>query len=180
MADARNRSHSKVTKLPTELQKAINDAIVNGRLTYKQIHEMVVSAGHNISEASLQRYGKKFLAKLEAISIARDQAKAIIESCNGPNTDMAEATSTVAFQILMEMLVNSPKKPGKATLDAIKALATLERSTIAREKLKFTAEKAVKEAAERIKAELRETITNDPELLEKLIAIVESNANVPA
>ncbi len=168
------RKHSKIDGLPQELISAINDAIVNRRKTYKEIEEWLQEKGHDISQSSVQRYGKTFLTKLERISTAREQAKTIIETSSGLKTEMSEATSTVAFQLLMEMLINTDSKDvDKNTLNAIKTLATLERSTVAREKLKIEFDKGVSAAMDRVTESLRKELENHPDILQKIQEIAE-------
>lgn len=72
-----NRRHRKIDKLPESVIAAVNDAIVNKRKTYKEIEKWLKDDGYDISQSAVQRYGKKFLAKLENITIAREQAKTI-------------------------------------------------------------------------------------------------------
>ena len=169
-----NRRHSKIDKLPESVVVAVNDAIVNKRKTYKEIEEWLKADGYDISQASVQRYGKNFLAKLERITAAREQAKTIIETSSGMKTEMSEATSTVAFQLLMDMLINTDSKDiDKNTLNAIKTLAALERSTVSREKLKMSYDKGVKEASERIKRQMQEELRNYPELIEQMYKIID-------
>ncbi len=169
-----NRRHRKIDKLPESVIAAVNDAIVNKRKTYKEIEEWLKADGYDISQSAVQRYGKNFLKKLERITMAREQAKTIIETSSGLKTEMSEATSTVAFQLLMDMLINTDSKElDKNTLNAIKTLATLERSTVSREKLKMSYDKGVKEASDSIKRQMREELINYPELVEQMYKIID-------
>ncbi len=169
MAD--RRSHSKVDQLPQELREAINDAIVNKKMTYKDITRLINEQGHAISQKSVERYGKNFLTKLDRISTAREQAKAIIETSADSKLDMAEATSTVAFNLLMDMITNAMsegKELDKLTLEAMRTLATLERSAVSREKLRFEFDKGVKKAITTVKAELSEELKQHPDVMERI------------
>lgn len=170
-----NRAISKVDKLPDELRQVINEAIISKRLTYEQITEMIHNAGHtDISSRAVARYGKKFSEKLESITRAKEQAKAIIESSAGLKLEMAEASSTVAFQLLMDMLVNTNREEiDKNTLTAIRALSSLERSAISREKLKYQFDKGVEAAAEKIKGELQKVLQKEPDLLGQILEILD-------
>lgn len=168
------RKHSKIDQLPQEIVSAVNDAIVNKRKTYKEIEQWLRADGYDVSKSSVARYGQAFLTKLERISTAREQAKAIIETSSGLKTEMGEATSTVAFQLLMDMLINTDAdKVGKDTLNAIKTLAALERSSVSREKLKLSYDKGVTAAAEMIKEQLREELAGYPEIIEQMCEIAE-------
>jgi len=170
-----NRAISKVDKLPDELRQVINEAIISKRLTYEQITEMIHKVGHtDISSRAVARYGKKFSDKLESITRAKEQAKAIIESSAGLQLNMAEASSTVAFQLLMDMLVNTDSKEiDKNTLTAIRALSSLERSAVSREKLKYQFDRGVEAAAAKIKAELQTVLQREPELLGQILDILD-------
>lgn len=174
MAD--RRSHSKVDQLPQELREAINDAIVNKKMTYKDITRLINEQGHTISQKSVERYGKNFLTKLDSISTAREQARAIIESSADGKLDMAEATSTVAFNLLMDMLVNAKddgREVDKLTLSAMRTLATLERSAISREKLRFEYDKGVKKAIDTVKSELSNELQQHPDVMARISEILE-------
>ena len=123
----------------------------------------------------MQRYGQEFLKKLENILIAREQAKTIIETSVGLKTEMSEATSTVAFQLLMEMLINTDAdKVDKTTLTAIKTLASLENSTVSREKLKLSYDKGIRAAAAEIKEELKNELKEYPDLMKQMLKLVDN------
>jgi len=170
------RSHSKVDKLPPELREAINDALVNKKMTYKEITRLINEAGHSISQKSVERYGKDFLTKLDRISTAREQAKAIIETSVDSKLEMAEATSTVAFNLLMDMITNAMsegREVDKLTLEAMRTLATLERSAVSREKLRFEFDKGVSKATAQVKKELSAELEKHPEILMRIAEIID-------
>lgn len=171
-----NRAHPKAANLPPDIVSAINDAIVNGRKTYKQITEWLNAGGYDISESSMQRYGSKFLAKLERITQAREQAKSILETSAGLKTEMSEATSTVAFQLLMDMFVNTEAGPdgelNKNVIQAINAFSNLERSGTGREKLKFEYDKGVAAATEKITRAINDELKNHSDILDKINEIL--------
>ncbi len=169
------RSHSKVDQLPQELREAINDAIVNKRMTYKDITRLINEQGHQISQKSVERYGKNFLTKLDRISTAREQARAILETSAESKLDLAEATSTVAFNLLMDMITNAMtegREVDKLTLEAMRTLATLERSAVSREKLRFEFDKGVKKAIATVKTELSEELKQHPDVMERIAEIL--------
>ncbi len=170
---AKNRSHGIIDNFPVELKEAVNKAIVNG-MTYREITDMITSAGENISIKTVAKYGKKFTAKLESITRAKEQAKSIIETSAGLKLDMAEASSMVAFQLLFDMLANTENgEVDKNTLAAIKTLASLERSAVGREKLKLQYDRGVNAAGAKIKDTLRDELAGDTELAEKLFKMVD-------
>lgn len=171
---ADRRSHSKVDKLPQELREAINDAIVNKKMTYKDITRLINEQGHAISQKSVERYGKNFLTKLDRISTAREQAKAIVESAEpGNKLDLMDGASDMAVTLITNMLAdNSNGEIDKLTLEAMRTLATLERSAVSREKLRFEYDKGVKKAIATVKAELSEELKQHPDVLGRIAEIL--------
>lgn len=132
------RKHSKVERaLPPEIREAVNAKLTDG-YTYQEIADWLRSLGHVVSRSSLGRYGKGFLAKLERVKVAREQARAIVQEVgDGPATEMAEAANQLAVQMIMEVLMETPSLAGEKIAELLKALAQLERATVNREKLKF-------------------------------------------
>ncbi|NPV70300.1 MAG: DUF3486 family protein [Firmicutes bacterium] len=145
------RRHSKiVTDLPQEVTEAVNQRLTEG-YTYREIAEWLAQMGHPVSKSAVGRYGKHWLARLERLRIARDQAKAIIDQAAAdPEVAMGEAASQLAMQLIMEaMMASLDKGPSGLNLkivEAMKALAQLERSGVAREKLK----QEIREKAKRV------------------------------
>lgn len=178
-----NRSHSKIDQLPLELRDIINKAIVKKGMTYAEITRVInqeidkkgLDSSLKPSQSSVERYGKKFMEKLERIETAREQAKTIIDTSAGLKTDMAEATSTVAFQMLFDMLINNQAEDGQLDKNALKAidtLAKLERSAVSREKLKFEFDKGVTAAVEQITEGVQKELENYPDIQRKMLEIV--------
>lgn len=169
------RKHSKITSiLPAELVEAINHRLVNGE-TYEQIAAFVRGEGHEISKSSVGRYGKTFLSKLERLKIVKEQAKAIVtESKEGPSLEMTEAATQLALQLIMEKLVLTDNLDDTKTGEILKALALLERSAVQREKLKLDATKALDIAVKQIKDELQAELIKQPEILAKIVTIVDN------
>lgn len=172
MAD--RRKHSKITSiLPKELVEAINQQLVSGA-TYEQIAEFVRNEGHEISKSSVGRYGKNFMSKMERLRVVKEQAKAICtESQDKPALEMTEAATQLALQLIMERLVITENLNDAKSGELFKALALLERSAVAREKLKLDANKLLEIAGKRLKEELQTELAKQPELLGKLVDIVD-------
>lgn len=172
------RSHSKISTYPPELVDAINQKIVEG-MTYRQIADWLSQKGQEISHTAVANYGKTFLSKLEQLKVVKEQAKAIVtESGDAPATEMAEAANQLAIQMIMETLMDAEKGvlQKEKLSDVLKALAQLEKSSVARENLKMQFNKGYTKAIAHVKDELKKELENRPDLLEeinKLISKVE-------
>ncbi len=162
------RKHSKIEReLPPELVEEINARLVEGH-TYQEVADWLRQMGHQVSKSSVGRYGKDFLARLERLRIVRDQARAIVEdNADRPATELNEAASALASQLITEALLaagDAGQGLDKKVTEAIKALALLERSAVARERLKLE----FKQKAEAAVARIEQTAQKkglDPETL---------------
>lgn len=173
MAEKQNRRHCLIDDYPDELKEAIHRAIAR-KVKYKDITDMINKAGKKISLGTVGKYAKNFNDKLESIEIAKEQARALIETSAGLKMDLAEATTMASLQLLFNMLINTEDgEIDSNTLSAIKAAATLERSAVSRERLKMQYEDGVDSAAGKIKEQLSAELKGNPELMEQLNKIVD-------
>lgn len=166
---SKRRSHSKIAQLPPKLRKAINKQLLSGR-TYDEITKYLEEMQENISRASVARYGKNFHAKMEKLSYFRDQAKLIMDSAgNRQSSEMHEALRQMAISTLMERIMEIEDLKDAKGIEAIKALAVLERVGIQSDKLKLLQKKESEEARLRKKTEgASETELEDDGLLAAL------------
>lgn len=177
MAEPR-RKHSKITQeLPADVVEALHARLMEG-YTYQEIVDWLEGMGHKVSRSAVGRYSKDFLLRLEKLKLVRDQAKAIVEDAGDqPETAMAEAANQVAMQLIMEALMAASDKGRrgltKTLIEAMKALAQLEKSGVAREKLKYDFNRGRDAAVEKLKQALRDELANAPELQSQILALVE-------
>ena len=171
------RKHARITtELPKELIQAINERLVAGE-TYEGIAAYLRERGHDISKSSVGRYGKDFLAKLERLRVVKEQARIIMtEGKDGPALEMTEAATQLALQLIMERLVTAEDLRDAKSSEILKALALLERSAVQREKLKMDAGRMLEVAISRIKTSLQEELEKNPDVLERLIGMVDAVA----
>lgn len=172
------RKHFKVEGLPDDILEAVNRKLVDG-YTYREITEWLNSLGHEISHSAMGRYGKDFTARLQRLQVVKEQAKAIVDvNPDAPATEMAEAANQLATQLIMELLMDLDLDDlrGAKVTEILKALAKLEASGVRREKLKYDFNRGVDAAAAKIKEALRAEVASDPELMNRLIAIVDQQA----
>ncbi|MEW6423164.1 MAG: phage protein Gp27 family protein [Bacillota bacterium] len=172
------RKHHKVATLPAEVVEAVNEMLVRGH-TYEEIADWLHQMGTPVSRSAVGRYGKDFLARLERVKLARDQAKAIVESNAGePGTQLAEATTELAMSMVMETLVSLDEKDGKKVVELLKVIPRLADSATRRESLKFQFNRGVDAAVNRFKEQLRKEIgSNHPELEKQIFAILDQVAD---
>lgn len=149
---AARRAHSKVSKFPPRLRRAIDEAIVKHGKTYDQLVGLVedwvrdgkIKPEEKPSRAALGRYGKHTLARFEQLDLVREQAKAVVAKAEEYGMVLDEAaTNLVLNEIMSVFMQRDPGKPMKpADLARIAAgLGKLQQSSAAREKVKSEFEK---------------------------------------
>jgi len=147
---ANRRGHSKVSKLPDEIRAAVDRQIMAG-VEYQEIADYINAMGTQVSRSSVNRYGQKFMVKMERLRLAREQAKIVVESAkDGPALETVEAANQMAVQVIMERLIEMDDLKGAKSTDVLKALALLERSATNRERLKLEAKRKAEEAVKSI------------------------------
>ena len=157
------RSHSKIKKLPKPLLEQINNAIARRGLTYDDLESLVqqwVDSGElhpdeAPSRSALGRHGKNFLARLEQLSMMREQAKTIVTEAAGDGLVMEEAAASLVINEIMSILmaVDKDKGEGMSPADVARianGLGKLQSSSVQREKLKSDFAKRVKEATKKV------------------------------
>jgi hypothetical protein len=168
------RKHHKVLEFPPEIVETLNKKLVDG-YTYQEIAEWLKQMGHEVGKSSIGRYGKDFLSRLERLKLIKDQAKAIVETNpDAPTTEMAEAANQLAIQLITEALMQVDNLEGAKITEVFKALALLERSGVAREKLKYEYDRGVKADIAKLKAELKRELGSNTDLLSQLEEMIES------
>lgn len=174
MSRITKRSHSKVAKLPDEIRAAVDRKIMAG-VEYQEIADYINAMGTNISRSSVNRYGQKFMDKMERLRLAREQAKIVVETAkDGPALEMVEAANQMAVQVILERLIDMGDIKEAKSTEVLKALALLERSATQREKLMLDYNRAFDAAAKQIKDGLQKELERQPELLGKLLTMVDA------
>ena len=74
---ANRRGHSKVSKLPDEIRAAVDRQIMAG-VEYQEIADYINAMGTQVSRSSVNRYGQKFMVKMERLRLAREQGTAFV------------------------------------------------------------------------------------------------------
>jgi hypothetical protein len=164
------RSHSRITaELSPEMLDQVNTMLTTGKHTYQDIVNFLADNGIEISLASVGRYGKGFLTKLQKLKIMRDQAKTILDcSEDRPATEMLEATNQVLSQMILEYFIDLPDMDGEDATEMIKATAMLQKSSVAIEKLKMDYQNQTRKKADQAVKAIEDTAKKkglDPETL---------------
>lgn len=163
---AKRRAHSKVAQLPPEFREAIHDAIARRGATYDELIVLVngwvrdgkLPADSAPSRAGLARYGKNFLARMEQLNLAREQARAVVAKSEEYGMALDEAATNLVLSEIMSIFMSrdpgAPMDPGDIARVAA-GLGKLQQSSASREKIKTEFEKRAREASKKATGALK-------------------------
>lgn len=137
---------SAISQLPESVRQVLDHRLIAGGFAgYEGLSEWLTEQGFEISRSSIHRYGQQFEARLAALKVATDQAKAIAEASQDDEGAMNEAlirlVQTKTFEILRELEeddvpANLPKI-GRMVADLARASVTQKKwSDQARERMR--------------------------------------------
>ena len=138
--------------LPEEVKQELDRLLIENHFTdYRGLEHWLKNQGFTISKSSIHRYGVKFQSQLDGIKIAAEQAKAIAEACGDDEAMMAEALTSLAQNKLFGVLRDIEPCSDEIELpDLVKAIATLNRSSVNIKKYSRDVKAKVKSASEEV------------------------------
>lgn len=145
------RRHSKITSLlPVEVQEAIETKLKEGK-TYQEITDWINSLGHDISRASVGRYGKTFAEKLEAIREKRERFKEYLAQAKDDDAlTLLQAANNTVVQKAFEEFLNRDSLEEMSSDDLSKMIARSSRNMLMQEKYQAEQRRKAEEAVEAI------------------------------
>ncbi len=175
MRGGKNRRHYKIEKL--SCREMVDQMLANG-FTYEEIAAAVEEAGERVGKSSIARYHSSYEQIAERITQAREQMKVLIDAVREkPNTDLAEVANQIMMQGLLGRVARAQAENEFKNIPLDKAgklVADLERSTVAREKLKFEFDRGVSAAVKKIIDQLSEELKDMPEVFHQIAFQVEN------
>lgn len=124
---------SKVLQLPEAVREALEQKLIaNGFSDYNGLAEWLTEQGFEIAKSSLHRWGSDFEDRVDALRIATQQAKAIVQASPDDEGAMTEALMRLMQERLFVALKDLQVDPNKINIGSIaKALAPIARASIA-------------------------------------------------
>lgn len=144
---------SAVEQLPAHVKEYLDKALVEGNFSgYEALAADLQSRGYSISKSSLHRYGMDFEARLSALKIATEQAKAIAESAPDDAGMMGDALTRLvqqkAFDVLIGMEIEDPNSIKLTDLGEM--IAKLNKTSVEQKKWAAEVKKRTQAAAEEV------------------------------
>ncbi len=99
-------ARSKISRLPEDMRGRLNGRLIAGGFSdYKSLAQWLADEGYEISRCAVQRYGAKLEERLEAVKIATEQARAIVEVSPDREGAMSDALMRLVQEKYIELLV---------------------------------------------------------------------------
>lgn len=110
--------------------------IANGFSGYEGLSEWLSDQGYTISKSAIHRYGQPFEQRIQALKMATDQARAIVETAPDDEGAVSEALMRLVQEKLFQGLMDFQMDPDKPLnlASAAKAVAELSRATVTQKK----------------------------------------------
>lgn len=133
----KKRARSKIDTLPPELRKRLEVKLIAGDFTsYVALSKWLADQGYEISYKIISRYGRGIEGRMEAVKLATQQAKAIVDAGLDGKGAMNDALTLLVQEKLFNVLVRlssiNTRKLGIGGLARI--IATLGRASIDQKK----------------------------------------------
>jgi hypothetical protein len=177
MSRRRNRKHSKIDQLAPSIKLNVEEMIVAG-FTYHEIVTHLKTQGVEISQSSIHRYAKSYMATVAEIKAIQENYRAINEELSKtPELDITEATLQVLGQKILNVSLDITEDdlrrmdPKDLLTQANKLVAATTRKRRAEAQSRNKQDSAVESA----KVELYETIAKErPDLWQELNRFLET------
>ena len=78
MGKKKNRKHSIIDGLPSDLKEAVEE-MIKDNFTYREIVEYIRKQGFEISQSSVQRYASSLNETLQSLRLAQENFRAVME-----------------------------------------------------------------------------------------------------
>lgn len=123
---------SKVLLLPEAVRQALEQRLLAGGFSgYEALTDWLGEQGYAISKSALHRFGSAFEERCQALKIATDQARAIVEGSPDDDGAMSEALMRLTQQKLFDVLLEINVDPETIELPKLaRAIADMSRSTV--------------------------------------------------
>jgi hypothetical protein len=141
------RRHGKMDHLPAGVKKEVNNLLLEPQVQYRDIAGFLKEKGHDVSEASVARYGRRFMEQVQRIRVAEEQARVLIAEAGGHEFLLEEAASRLFAEKFMNFLMEPDFDVTKFSY-LVSDFTKLQSSSVRREKVRVDIEERVTETAE--------------------------------
>jgi len=178
MGRRKNRSRSKISRLPPELRRTV-DAMVQATadFTYKDIQEYLQEQGVEISQSAIGTYARNLMQSLESLNIAQETIRAMMETAaKVPEVDAVEIINRIAGQKMLQAVINKPDEEWtEVKLDKLlKEMNAMTKAVAYKQRIDLQNKTEAQAAADEMKAEFFSALgAEHPDLYRQLAQILD-------
>jgi len=173
------RVRSRVDDLPPDARERLDEMLADRSYTYQDISDELTGMGAPISKSAIGRYVMRTNREMREINLLVRKNEALLQfMAENPNFDAANASLALLINQLMDRIVESPDE--LRDIDADKAVGHLIRAVRQAtliERLNKDRGKAKADAREAVLNEVRDALTKQPELYERLEQLLLGGVN---
>lgn len=146
-----------IDALPPETRAWLDAELVRrGFADYDELAEQLVEQGWQASKSSVHRYGQRFSERMDALRMATQQARAVVEAVPDDEGAISEALMRLVQEKLFAALLEMEVDPKSIKLGPVaKAIAELARATVTQKKWAAELRDKVRAAAESVERTAR-------------------------
>ena len=167
----KNRKHSIIDRLPSELKDAVDEKIKSD-FTYHEIVDYIKKNGVEISMSSVQRYASSLNETLQSLRLAQENFRAVMEETEKyKNLDVTDGIlrllSNQVFQAINQIPEEQVQNTDFETL--MKNAVALTRAVAYKKKIDIDSKDALENGAEQFQGYIFEAMSEErPELYKEL------------
>lgn len=167
----KNRKHSIIDGLPSELRDAV-DEMIKSDFTYHEIVDYIRKNGVEISMSSVQRYASSLNETLQSLRLAQENFRAVMEETEKyKNLDVTDGIlrllSNQVFQAINQIPEEQVQNTDFETL--MKNAVALTRAVAYKKKIDIDSKDALENGAEQFQGYIFEAMSEErPELYKEL------------
>lgn len=167
----KNRKHSIIDGLPSELRDAV-DEMIKSDFTYHEIVDYIKKNGVEISMSSVQRYASSLNETLQSLRLAQENFRAVMEETEKyKNLDVTDGIlrllSNQVFQAINQIPEEQVQNTDFETL--MKNAVALTRAVAYKKKIDIDSKDALENGAEQFQGYIFEAMSEErPELYKEL------------
>ena len=174
MGRRKNRSRSKISRLPPEVRSTV-DAMVQSpaEFTYNDIRDYLASLDVQISKSAIGNYARDLMASLEALAVSQESIKAMMETAaKVPEVDAVEIINRIAGQKIVQAIINKPDE--EWTDVALREANAMTKAVAYKQRIDVQNKEDVAAAADELKAEFFNALgAEHPDLYRQLVEILD-------
>lgn len=181
MARRKNRSRSKISRLPPEIRSTV-DAMVQATadFTYTDIQEYLAEQGVEISTSAIGTYVRELMDSLEALTVAQETMRAMMETAaKVPEVDAVEIINRIAGQKMLQAVINRPEEEWtEVELDKLlREMNAMTKAVAYKQRIDQQNKTDAQAAADELKAQFFSALgTEHPDLYRQVVQILERKA----